>query len=221
MADYKNLISDILYAEGGLSKDKNDINPAKNPVPDGTGNHTNKGITWLTFKTLGTQLGYNPTPVLFYQMPQNIWLKIYKIGFWDYIKAGSLNSQAVANIYLQMAWGSGRDTAINQMFNWLNQYQKGIIKSKTKDNIIKAINDLTKSPQNEKELFLFLWNTRMAYLKSLTNLWAKYKNGWTKRMDKIKSSGLELIEVQSEDIKKKLLLPVILLTAIVLLTLKK
>jgi lysozyme family protein len=170
---------------------------------------------------LGTQLGYNPTPALFYQMPQNIWLKIYKIGFWDYIKAGSLNSQAVANIYLQMAWGSGRDTAINQMFNWLNQYKKGIVKSKTKDNIIKAINDLTKSPQNEKELFLFLWNTRMAYLKSLTNLWAKYKNGWTKRMDKIKSSGLELIEVQSESVKKKYLLPVLLLTAIVLLTLKK
>jgi hypothetical protein len=40
-------------------------------------------------------------------------------------------------------------------------------------------------------------------------------------MNKIKSSGLELIEVQSEDIKKKLLLPVILLTAIVLLTQKK
>jgi lysozyme family protein len=60
----------------------------------------------------------------------------------------------------------------------------------------------------------------MTFLKSLRN-WNTFKNGWTARMNKIKSSGLELIEVQSEDIKKKLLLPVILLTAIVLLTLKK
>jgi lysozyme family protein len=219
MANYQNLISDILFFEGGLSKDKNDT-ASKNPVPDGSGNHTNKGVTWATFKSLGTQLGYNPTPALFYEMPKKIWLEVYKRGFWDYIKAGSLNSQAIANLYVQMAWGSGRDTAINQMFIWLNSYKKGIVKSKTKDNIIKAINDLTKSKENEKELFLFLWNTRMNFLKSLRN-WNNFKNGWTTRMNKIKSSGLELIEVQSEDIKKKLLLPVMLLTAIVLLTLKK
>ena len=219
MANYQNLISDILFFEGGLSKDKNDT-ASKNPVPDGTGNHTNKGVTWATFKSLSTQLGYSATAELFYKMPKDIWLKIYKIGYWDYIKAGSINSQAIANLYLQMAWGSGRDTAITQMFNWLNSYKKGIVKTKTKDNIIVAINDLSKSKETEKQLFLYLWNTRLNFLMSLKN-WNTYKNGWTKRMNAIKSGGLELIEVQSEDIKKKFLLPVIVLTAIILLTLKK
>jgi lysozyme family protein len=219
MANYQNLISDILYFEGGLSKDKNDT-ASKNPVPDNSGNHTNRGVTWATFLSLSTKLGYNATADLFYKMPKDIWLKIYKVGYWDYIKAGSLNSQAIANLYLQMAWGSGRDTAITQMFNWLNQYQKGIVKVKTKDNIIKAINDLTKSPENEKTLFLFLWDIRLKFLQSLKN-WEIYKNGWTKRMNAIKSSGLELIEVQKESVKKKYLLPIIVLTAILLLTLKK
>lgn len=205
MADYKNIVSDILFFEGGLSKDKNDT-ASKNPVPDGTGNHTNKGVTWATFVNLGKQLGYNPTIKLFYEMPKNIWLEIYKRGFWDYIKAGSLNSQAIANLYVQMAWGSGRDTAINQMFDWLNRYKKGFVSSKTKDNIIKALNSISQSSE-EMKLFLFLWEQRMLFLQSLKN-WSIYKNGWTKRMNKIKESGILLI--QDSDLKKKYLLPVII-----------
>lgn len=218
MADYKNIVSDILFFEGGLSKDKNDT-ASKNPVPDGTGNHTNKGVTWATFVNLGKQLGYNPTIKLFYEMPKNIWLEIYKRGFWDYIKAGSLNSQAIANLYVQMAWGSGRDTAINQMFDWLNKYKKGFVSSKTKDNIIKALNSISQSSE-EMKLFLFLWEQRMLFLQSLKN-WSIYKNGWTKRMNKIKESGILLI--QDSDLKKKYLLPVIISIPIIwfLLTRKK
>lgn len=218
MADYKNIVSDILFFEGGLSKDKNDT-ASKNPVPDGTGNHTNKGVTWATFVNLGKQLGYNPTIKLFYEMPKNIWLEIYKRGFWDYIKAGSLNSQAIANLYVQMAWGSGRDTAINQMFDWLNRYKKNFVTSKTKDNIIKALNSISQS-SDEMKLFLFLWEQRMLFLQSLKN-WSIYKNGWTKRMNKIKESGILLI--QDNNLKKKYLLPVIISIPIIwfLLTLKK
>lgn len=218
MADYKNIVSDILFFEGGLSKDKNDT-ASKNPVPDGTGNHTNKGVTWATFVNLGKQLGYNPTIKLFYEMPKNIWLEIYKRGFWDYIKAGSLNSQAIANLYVQMAWGSGRDTAINQMFDWLNRYKKNFVTSKTKDNIIKALNSISQSSE-EMKLFLFLWEQRMLFLQSLKN-WSIYKNGWTKRMNKIKESGILLI--QDSDLKKKYLLPVIISIPIIwfLLTRKK
>lgn len=218
MANYQNLISDIIFFEGGLSKDKNDT-ASKNPVPDGTGNHTNKGVTWATFVSLGKQLGYNPTIKLFYEMPKNIWLEVYKRGFWDYIKAGSLNSQAIANLYVQMAWGSGRDTAINQMFNLLNKYKSGFVTSKTKDNIIKALNSISQSSE-EMKLFLFLWEQRMLFLQSLKN-WSVYKNGWTKRMNKIKETGILLI--QDSDLKKKYLIPLILSIPIIwyLLTLEK
>jgi lysozyme family protein len=216
MADHKNIISDILFFEGGLSKDKRDT-ASKDPVPDGSGNHTNKGITYKTFVSLGKQLNYDPTIKLFYEMPKDIWLKIYKLGFWDYIKAGSLNSQAIANLYVQMAWGSGRDTAINQMFNWLNKYKANFVKSKTKDNIIKAINSISQSSE-ELKLFLFLWDQRMLFLQSLKN-WSVYKNGWSKRMDKIKSTGIDLIK--NDNLKKKYLLPVILSIPIIWYLLKR
>jgi lysozyme family protein len=218
MADYKNIISDVLFFEGGLSKDKNDT-ASKNPVPDNSGNHTNKGVTWTSFVSLGQKLGYNPTIDLFYKMPKDIWLLIFKSGYWDYIKAGSLNSQAIANLYVQMAWGSGRDTAITQMFTWLNKYKAGFVASKTKDNIIKAINSISQSSE-EMKLFLFLWEQRMLFLQSLKN-WSVYKNGWTKRMNKIKETGILLI--QDSDLKKKYLLPALLSIPIIvyLLTRKK
>jgi lysozyme family protein len=216
MADYNNIVSDILFFEGGLSKDKND-SASQNPVPDGSGNHTNKGITYKTFVSLAKQLNYDPTIKLFYEMPKDLWLKIYKLGFWDYIKAGSLNSQAIANLYVQMAWGSGRDTAITQMYNWLNKYKSNFVKSKTKDNIIKAINSISQSSE-ELKLFLFLWDQRMLFLQSLKN-WSIYKNGWTKRMNKIKSTGIDLIK--NDNLKKKYLLPVMLSIPIIWFLIKR
>jgi lysozyme family protein len=81
--------------EGGLSKDPKDKASAF-PVPDGSGHHTNKGVTWATFTGLASEVGYKATPQLFYNMPDNIWLAIYKIGYWNPVQGDKINSQGIA-----------------------------------------------------------------------------------------------------------------------------
>jgi len=106
MADYRVIVPFILKWEGGISNHKDD-RAAIDPVPDGSGNHTNKGITWQTFKGLAKKLGYVATPELFYAMPDNVWGLIFKGGFWDAIKGDQIRSQAIADILADLTWGSG------------------------------------------------------------------------------------------------------------------
>jgi lysozyme family protein len=191
MANHNNLISDMLYFEGGKSSDPRDTSAARNPAPNSNGVHTNKGVTWSTFVALSPKLGYNPTTELFLLMPQSLWLKIYKEGFWDYLYLDSLNSQALANLFVQMAWGSGRDTAIRQISQWLKLQSINVPMVRSRETN-QVLNTKIKTKKQELDLFLFLWEKRMQFLKSLSN-WNVYKNGWTRRMEKIKTDGINLI----------------------------
>lgn len=107
MADFNKIIPLIKQWEGGLSKDTSDT-ASKFPVPDGSGNHTNKGVTWQTFSTNAKKLGYQPTIDNFYKMPDAIWLPLFKIIFWDYyIKGDKIKSLSIALFLVDWAWGSG------------------------------------------------------------------------------------------------------------------
>lgn len=193
MADYKNIVSHTLYHEGGKSKDPDD-NAAKNPVPDGSGYHTNKGVTWTSFVALAPKIGYTPTANLFYTMPTEIWLKIYKIGYWDKVGGDQIKSQAIANMLAQRAWGSGSKKANTMVQELLNEFGYKIpIDGKTGSTTTNAINQATNNKVKEKKFYDALYQKNMAWLKSLSD-WPKYKNGWTKRMNSLYDSGLELIK---------------------------
>ncbi len=110
MANHRKLIDFIRGYEGGLSKALTD-NARKDPVPDGSGYHTNQGITWATFRYMAKACGYTATPALFYQMPLDIWTKIYKAGFWDGIKGDLISVQGIADYLVDFAWASGPVTA--------------------------------------------------------------------------------------------------------------
>lgn len=119
MADYKNIIGFTEVMEGGKSSDQND-SARKNPSPCGTGKngfpiHTNKGVQWITFKTLASSLGYEPSCANFLSMPKDIWLKIFKKGYWDPMKGDDIKNQAIANIFVKWAWGSGVQGATNSL----------------------------------------------------------------------------------------------------------
>lgn len=120
MADYKKAIPVIKKAEGGLSKNPAD-NAARFPVPDGSGYHTNKGITWQTFKTYAKMLNYVATPKLFYVMPDHIWLALYKKVYWDAVKADKLDSLGVAIYLVDFAFNSGPGNAVKQLQQTLNK----------------------------------------------------------------------------------------------------
>ena len=111
MADYKNLVPFILKSEGGLSSAQTD-NARLNPSPCGNGKngkpyHTNEGVTWSAFKSLSKTAGYESNCSNFLSMPEDIWGKIYKIGFWDKIEGDRIKNQSVANIFAEISWMSG------------------------------------------------------------------------------------------------------------------
>ena len=110
MADYKNIVPFIRKVEGGLSSDPKD-SASKNASPCGNKNgypiHTNKGIQWATFKGLASKGGYSASCDNFINMPDSVWLKVYKAGFWDAVKGDKIKNQAIANVFVEMTWGSG------------------------------------------------------------------------------------------------------------------
>lgn len=188
MADYKNLVSETLYHEGGLSKNKAD-NASAFPVPDGSGFHTNKGITWGTFVGNAKRLGYVATPALFYKMPQNIWLQIFKTDYWDDIKGDQLKSQAVANLLLTIAWMSGDRRAALIAQSTAKKLGKNIdVDGDFGGQTLAAVNSLP-----EKTFFKTAHAAYFAFLKSLDD-WSVFKNGWTKRMNELYSESLDLMK---------------------------
>lgn len=193
MANYKNRVSHTLYHEGGLSKDPDD-NAAKNPVPDGKGYHTNKGVTWATFVGLAPKIGYTATASLFYVMPTEIWLKIFKIGYWDKVGGDFIKSQALADMLVQRAWGSGSKKANEMIQGLLNEKgYKVSVDGVTGGQTVSAINKATANAAKERSLYDAFYKKNMAWLQSLDD-WPKYKNGWTKRMNSLYNSGLDLIK---------------------------
>jgi len=174
MADYKNIVPFILKWEGGLSHSQYDS--AKNdPVPDGTGVHTNKGVTWGTFKTLAFIAGYEPTIDLFYRMPDDVWGKIFKIGYWDQVFGDQIISQAIANTFVDWAWASGPRTATRKM----QMFLAITADSKMGPITLQAIND--RSQDNDHDFNANFSAYKLAWYLSLPNQQTNYA-GWKNRL---------------------------------------
>lgn len=74
--------------------------------------HTNKGITWQTFKAYADKLGYKGDAETFYAMPDDVWLKIYNEIY--YKPFANLTKSPLINYYISLwAWGSGVGGAKN------------------------------------------------------------------------------------------------------------
>lgn len=123
MADFNLLIPIVKKWEGGLSKDKTDTASAY-PVPDGSGYHTNKGLTWKVFEAVAKKYGYVATPKLFYEMPDSVWVPIFKGQYWDVIGGDKIKSLGVAFFLMDWGWGSGPNTAVMQLQQVLNRNYK-------------------------------------------------------------------------------------------------
>jgi lysozyme family protein len=170
MADYKHIIPFILQSEGGLSSNPNDA-AAKNPVPDGSGNHTNKGITWETWNS------FYPNDIAnFYAMPQSMWDNVFKHGYWDKIQGDSINSQPVADLLADWVWGSGSYYPAKHVQGLLGLTQDGIIGSQT----IAAIN------AQDSSFFNALQNEHANYIQSIAvGKNAGFLDGWMNRLNNL------------------------------------
>jgi|694.fasta_scaffold130300_4 lysozyme family protein len=188
MAVYTKIVSFIKSKEGGLSSATTDT-ASNNPSNCGNGSngkpyHTNKGITWSTFKGLSSKLGYSATCDNFLKMPDSIWSKIYKDGYWNPIQGDRIQNQAIANSFVEMAWGSG--VGSNTSTRGAIAYLKNFFKSKynksfdTITQIVDYVNELDNSGQTP-QLFEKLYDFR----KSLYTSFNQPSNlkGWINRLD--------------------------------------
>lgn len=196
MADINNAnIALIKKWEGGKSKNPKDP-AAKFPRPAGLVYHTNKGITWETFSTNAQKLGYSATPELFLQMPDNIWLKIYKKLFWDAVKGDEIESQAIAEFMTDWAWGSGPVTAGKNLQGYLNMHRPenplkvdGKIGVKT----LGALHELIKQ-KGERIVFEDLDRAKRNFLHTLEST-KSFGLGWFRRMDDFRNYAALIIPV--------------------------
>ena len=188
MAVYTKIVSFIKTKEGGLSSATTDT-ASNNPSNCGNGSngkpyHTNKGIQWSTFKSLSSKLGYSATCDNFIKMPDDIWGKIYKDGFWNPIQGDRIQNQAIANTFVEMAWGSGvgSNTSSRGAIGYLKHFFKSKY-NKSFDNItqiVDYVNELDNNGQTP-ELFEKLYDFR----KSLYTSFNQPSNlkGWFNRLD--------------------------------------
>lgn len=187
MADYKNIVPFIRKAEGGVSSNPKDT-ASKNSSPCGSKNgypiHTNKGIQWATFKGLASKGGYTASCDNFINMPDSVWLKVYKTGFWDAIKGDEIRNQAIANTFVEMNWGSGMGsiTKGTGTLGWLNSFfQKNYNKNLTTiSQMVDFVNELDKKGQTP-ELFEKLNDFRANKYKALNQ--PTFIKGWLNRLD--------------------------------------
>jgi hypothetical protein len=114
------LIPFILKKEGGLTSNLND--PASSfPSPTPQKYHTNKGVTYKTFTTLASKLNYAPTVDNFLKMPNDIWLKIFKQGYYNNVTQPNLTPLLKAYLSLWL-WGGWNRKVVtnNQVLNILS-----------------------------------------------------------------------------------------------------
>lgn len=187
MANYKNIVPHIRKAEGGISSNPKD-SASKNSSPCGSKNgypiHTNKGITWATFRGLASKGGYSATCDNFLRMPDDIWLKVYKVGFWDTIKGDEIKNQAIANTFVEMNWGSGMGSVSKGTgtLGWLNSFfKKNYNKNLTTiSQMVDFVNELDDKGQTP-ELFEKLNDFRANKYKALNQ--PTFLKGWLNRLN--------------------------------------
>ena len=211
MANYTNIIPFIRKWEGGLSKNTSDTASA-NPVPDGSGFHTNKGITWTTWQSVN---GSSKDSIdRFYKMSDNDWKIIYKKLFWDAIGGDKIKSQRIADILVNWAWGSGVYRPSVTIQRILGVTADGVIGKKT----IEAINNA-----NEVELYNSLKDANIKFFKDLgaQPKYADFLQGWLNRLDDLYTNLTKEIKEKKNSIGIGILLVVLAVVIYLIVTKQK
>lgn len=182
------LVPFIQESEGGLSRDPKDTASAY-PAPwthkGVTGWHTNKGITYQTFVSNASKLGYAPTADNFFKMPNDIWLKILKGG---YMKPFPLDRIAhlprIQAVIITWAWGSGVGGATTRLARFQREVMginpSNITASEIVENFRKKVN-----PLNEREWFHKLCDRREEDFRKMPTFSA-HGRGWLNRLEKFR-----------------------------------
>lgn len=177
-------VDHVLYFEGPLSKDQRDT--AKSCVNPGQ-YHTNKGVTFCTFKSLAPSLGISPVTYEKFLNLSNYEAGKFIYKFYENVQ-GPKFPPSIALLLTEIGWLSGPSRA----FSHLEQALKNLgVKAVSVSEMIKAVSKL-----DEKKVFDELKNERKKYIDFLTSspkyAWAK--KGWERRMNSFLSKFIPSIE---------------------------
>lgn len=187
MADHKYIIPFILKWEGGLSSDAGDT-AAAHQVPDGSGNHTNKGVTWKVWEFV---FGNSAESVKrFYAMSSGDWGQIFKPLFWDKMGGDKIKSQRIADVLVNWAWAAGTSAPSKAIQKIVGVTPDGIIGNQT----IQAINS-----SNELDIFTKLKAKNISFFNNLASKpqYRKFKNDWAKRLTDLFTNYITKIKTNS------------------------
>ena len=169
---WQEYISHVIQWEGGFSKNPSDS--AASCVPAGQ-YHTNKGVTYCTFKDRAGALGISPvTYERFLNLTDEDAAKF--LYFYYNNVAGSKLPDSIALAMTEAGWGSGTDRAYKHLYQALSnlgQEAKNKGEAQAKSFLL---------PENV--LFDEYTKVRRAYLNFLTASpkYAPFKNGWNNRL---------------------------------------
>lgn len=176
----------IQRMEGGLGRGLAD-NASSYPAPwtyqGKTGWHTNKGVTFRTFEANAKKLGYEVSPKNFFEMPDDIWWKIFQNAFlaqWNLSEIDHL--PRIQAVIVTWAWNSGNGGAERLLANFQRE-KMGIVDSNiTKAEIIQNFKKKV-APANEIEWFDKLCARRKEDYSKMSDF-GTYGRGWYNAVDK-------------------------------------
>jgi len=165
MADAKLMIPFIRKWEGGYVND-----------PDDKGGCTMMGVTIKTYRKF---FGKNKTCDDLKHITDEEWLEIFKKGYWDCWKADKIENQSIAQLCVDMGWGSGTKTAIKKVQECLGLKADGIV------------GPITLSALNARPsfgVFRKLWVMRYNWFHQIAKVGnnQKFLRGWLNRLNDIK-----------------------------------
>ena len=169
----------VLKWEGKTSKDPDDKTAAKCVSPGMI--HTNKGVTFCTFKQMASSLGIFPvTHARFLKLTDSEVAKfIYR--FYQNVN-GSTFPDSIAIAMVETAWLSGKERGEKHLIEALNDI----------GHTVYTIQEAAREAANINEQQLFdafikrRWAYLIDYLGNSAN-YAKYKNGWRNRLTEFKT----------------------------------
>jgi lysozyme family protein len=205
MANWELILNHVAKWEGGASADPRDTcADVPSDVLETKGQfagkpfHTNKGVCYKTWLTASKALGFSPTGKAFMAMTTEQWRKIVKMLFWDSMHLDKLNSQNIAELMLEVRWGSGTGARGREFFRELQRLigmtgadLDGYVGSKTID----ALNKYISVKGNEAALYKKLWDFRYKQLDTLgkDSKYAWARSGWLNRMSDLLTRSKQFV----------------------------
>lgn len=163
MADARKAIPNILRWEGGFSNH-----------PDDRGGCTMRGVTIGTFRQF---YGRAKTCEDLKKITDDQWYHIFRAGYWDRLNGDKIENQSIADLCIDMCWGSGTVTAIKKIQRCLGTSADGIVGPKTLA--------LLNAP-DKKEVHRKLWEMRRIWFNNIAQnnpSQRKFLKGWLNRLN--------------------------------------